>query len=305
MTPTLGRGMCFIVGSPRSGTTVLAQVLDRHSSIAQFYEPYFLWEWKTGPGEDDRIPKTAANDEVKSFLRREFERYRVRSGCQVLIEKTPVNSFRIPFIREVFPEARWIHLLRDGRDATVSIHREWTRRAEMVSSRDPLRILRLARSMVVRQPYWRNRLQALAFELHNRRSLRPSALMNKAKWHGTVGWGPRFPGWYDALQDVADVVEFNALQWRRCVEAVEDGLADVPEDRRLQIHYENLVAQPESTLEMIQRFLGIEPIHGLGDELEARSVGQWEIALSDAQKERVGDRLDDKLQALGYNRHGE
>lgn len=296
----LGAEMCFMVGSPRSGTTVLAEVLGHHPGIAQFYEPYFLWEWKTGPGDDDRLDASAATEETKAFLRHEFDRYLSKSGCQIVFEKTPVNSFRIPFIREVFPEARWLHLVRDGRDATVSIHREWRRRHDMVSSRNPLRLFGLARKMVTRQPYWRNRFQAVAYELRRRRSLLPASLMNKARWRGMAAWGPRFPGWYEALHEVNDLVEFNALQWRHCVEAVEADLAYVPDDRKLEIRYEDLVAQPEHVLSSIQRFMGLEPLSGLGTGLETRSVGQWRSELSDAEKERVGQLLDARLRDLGY-----
>jgi len=34
----------FIIGSPRSGTTILENILHCHPHIAELYEPYYLWE---------------------------------------------------------------------------------------------------------------------------------------------------------------------------------------------------------------------------------------------------------------------
>ena len=293
----LGEDMCFIVGSPRSGTTVLAQLLGRHPEVAQLYEPYFLWEWHTGPGEDDRRVSSQADQRVKGFLRSEFDAYRRKAGASVLVEKTPVNSFRIPFIQAVFPNARWIHLLRDGRDATVSIHREWQRRRDVVASRNPARVLGLAASMLRRQPYWRNRLQALAYELRQRAVGPPAGWMNKAKWRDLPGWGPRFPGWYDALGAVDDVIEFNAMQWRRCVEYVE---AELPDSGVLEVRYEDLASKPEATMETIQDFLRVDRLPGIGRELVTGSIGQWSSRLTADQQARVSRLLDDKLGDLGY-----
>lgn len=295
-----GRNVCFIVGSPRSGTTVLGEIIGRHPEVAQLYEPYFLWEWCTGPGEDDQRTIEQATPEVRRFVRREFGRYLEKSGRRVLLEKTPVNSFRIPFIDTIFPDAHWIHLLRDGRDATVSIHREWERRRKVVQSHNMARLLKLVRSMVGRQPYWRNRIQAICYEVRQQRPLNAVGLMNKAKWRGTVGWGPRFPGWYEALQNVEEVIEFNALQWRRCVEAVETDLKTIPNERRIEIRYEDLVTRPDEVLEDVQRFMGVDVVSGLGLELGAHSVGQWRTDLSAEHQRRVNDLLYDKLVALGY-----
>ena len=41
------------------------------------------------------------------------------------MDKSPRNSLKIPFVRKIFPEAKFIHIVRDGRDTSLSINKEW------------------------------------------------------------------------------------------------------------------------------------------------------------------------------------
>ena len=56
----------FIVGSPRSGTTILGELLDRHQHISQWYEPYFVWDhfFRTAP--DDERTEAEATPEAEA-----------------------------------------------------------------------------------------------------------------------------------------------------------------------------------------------------------------------------------------------
>lgn len=292
--------ICFVVGSPRSGTTVFAEVLGRHPGIAQMYEPYFLWDRYVGPREDDVRTAADATPAVADYVRHEFELFLRRSGKQVLVEKTPENSFRIPMIRAVFPEARWIHLVRDGRDAVVSIRREWRKRREVSRGSNPLAVLPVAWSMLSRQPYWRNRWQALAFELSHTPIANLARLRNKAKWKGHMGWGPRFPGWEQALAGAGDIVEFNAMQWRESVAAVRESFGDLPAEQILTVHYEQFVREPEREFGKVVRFLGLDPVAGLASDIRDRSVGQYRTQLTAEEQRRIAPVLGDMLVTLGY-----
>ena len=69
-------GIAFIVGSPRSGTTILSQVLDRHPEIAQWYEPYFVWNFHLDLKDNDVRGAWEASPKVKGFVRREFRYFK-------------------------------------------------------------------------------------------------------------------------------------------------------------------------------------------------------------------------------------
>ncbi|HJM50606.1 MAG TPA: sulfotransferase [Alphaproteobacteria bacterium] len=293
------KAVCFIVGSYRSGTTFLAEVLGRHPRIAQFHEPYFVWDRYFGPGEDDARIEAQATPRVQRYVTAEFNRFLRKSGAAVLVEKTPINSYRIPFINRMFPEARWIHLLRDGRDATLSMRHAWERRREVVESGDPRRMARLACSMLRRYPFWRNRFQALRFELTNNLSLRPRRYMNKAQWKGRAAWGARFPGWEKTIDKVS-VLEFNALQWRHTVEAAREGLASIPSDRQVEVRYEDFTRDCETELRRIFDLIGLDPVPGLAADVSGQSVGRWHAGFAAAEKALVGEIIGDYLIALGY-----
>lgn len=301
-TDGIGSAVAFIVGSPRSGTTILSEVLDRHPEIAQWYEPYFVWAFHLDLKDTDVREAWEANPEVKRFVRREFRYFKDRSGKRIVIEKAPDHSFRIPFIQAVFPEARWIHLLRDGRDVTLSIHKEWERRRRIVERRDYTLLYRVARTMIRRQPFWRHRLMALYYEGRHSAQLRPGAVFNKAKWRGQVGWGPRFEGWRDVLEKNS-ILRFNAYQWLKSVEGVQEGLSSVPNARAIEIRYEEFVTRPEEVLEGLFDFLGVSHPDGLTARLpplKADNFNKWRREFTHEQIMDIGPVLTEKLMELGY-----
>jgi hypothetical protein len=143
----------FIVGSPRSGTTILGEVLGRHPDIINWYEPYFVWDWHVGNLDTDVRTEGQATDATRRFIRREFDLFLRKAGKKMIVEKTPENSFKIPFLHAVFPNAKWIHIVRDGRDVTLSISKEWEKRRQIVEQRNVGRFVTLAKTMLGRQPF--------------------------------------------------------------------------------------------------------------------------------------------------------
>jgi omega-hydroxy-beta-dihydromenaquinone-9 sulfotransferase len=59
--------------------------------------------------------------EVVARLRDRFEKVRLASGTKVLLSKRTANNRRVSVIRSIFPEARYIHLVRDGRSVAHSL----------------------------------------------------------------------------------------------------------------------------------------------------------------------------------------
>ncbi len=147
--------MPIIVGSPRSGTTMLRLMLDAHSELAIPPETGFLTlsEKLTGKGDklrekffqavvkfsdppswpDFEIPEEtfrAALAEIKPFnisdgFRTFYRLYATRRGKTRWGDKTPIYCRHLNAIRRVLPEAKFIHIIRDGRDAALSLRRMW------------------------------------------------------------------------------------------------------------------------------------------------------------------------------------
>ena len=125
----------FIVGSGRSGTTLLGDILDLHSLICCWYEPYFILDRYFRNAPNDRRVAREANENVKRHIKRAFDYYRYKRKCHTVVDKSPRNSLKIPFLLEIFPKARFIHMVRDGRDVTLSISKEWQKRQEIFKNR--------------------------------------------------------------------------------------------------------------------------------------------------------------------------
>jgi len=122
----------FIIGCGRSGTTALGTLLAEHPAVTYLNEPRDTWArvfprsdiWSDrAPARGGRLVLTAGDtDDARGRrLRRLFHAMTVRSGGPLLVEKLPINTFRLGLIREIFPGARYIHLYRNGLEVARSI----------------------------------------------------------------------------------------------------------------------------------------------------------------------------------------
>lgn len=129
----------FIVSPPRSGSTLLFETL---ATAPGLYSPgdesHALIEGVPGLSpaargwDSNRLLAADASAEVAATLRERFFRQlrdragRAPAGTPVrMLEKTPKNALRIPFLRAVFPEARFIFLYRDPRQVLGSMLDGW------------------------------------------------------------------------------------------------------------------------------------------------------------------------------------
>ena len=139
---TFSRKLFFVMGSIRSGTTWLQLVLDGHPEIAcrgeghftNFLAPDLARAMNRYNKLIDGKNKDIFN-EIEGFplLRREhvlfllasaiglqMAQYAEGKSIRVIGEKTPDNIQGLAVLHEMFPEARFIQIIRDGRDAAVS-----------------------------------------------------------------------------------------------------------------------------------------------------------------------------------------
>ena len=137
----------FVVGVTRSGTTLLRMMLDAHPQLTIPPETHFVPDLIEASREEQASPERLhevvvhnrrwgdfhldagellerfqaivplnAGDAVRAF----FELYAEGQGKPRWGDKTPIYINRMMLIERALPEARFIHLIRDGRDAAVS-----------------------------------------------------------------------------------------------------------------------------------------------------------------------------------------
>lgn len=129
----------FFIGSGRSGTNLLAHLLASHPDIAVYpYEANDLWHpgafpwWASSrpapPIWKDPYAFTATTLETRTpeedgRLKATLGAYQALVRGRCVVNKSVMITFMIPHVLTVFPDARFIHLLRDGRAVAVSFAR--------------------------------------------------------------------------------------------------------------------------------------------------------------------------------------
>jgi hypothetical protein len=150
-------GPVFVVGMNGSGTTMLADSLGKHPELYMFpFEirllPYLLGQYERDGGDaaplarrrladalgrskpvwqangwanlqlsDDELGANGAAGAISAV----FERLAAREGKRRWGEKSPMNVLHMQLLGEVFEGARFVHIVRDGRDAAQSFHRRF------------------------------------------------------------------------------------------------------------------------------------------------------------------------------------
>ena len=130
----------FVVSSPRSGSTMLFEALCRaKEAVSIGSESHQLIESVPGLSpaahdwESNRLTADDAKPETVQQLSESFvRRLRDRDGNPItpgstvrMVEKTPKNALRIPFLAAAYPDAKFVYLWRDPRETVSSMLDAW------------------------------------------------------------------------------------------------------------------------------------------------------------------------------------
>ncbi len=225
----------YIVGLGRSGTTILSHILSFHRQIGSLNEPKALWH-AVHAGEDligsytevparYRLGAEDATEAARQRAHRLYGAFLLATGTRRVVDKYPEMLFRVPFIRAIFPDARFLFLVRNGWDVVTSIA-GWSARHGGVSNgrlenwwgRDDRKWRLLAEEIVPEDPD----LASIAGEIRGMTSEHDRA----------------------------------AVEW---ITAMNEGLRQAAESPGafLRVNYEELVRDPEEVLSRILSFIGV------------------------------------------------
>lgn len=254
--PDLPAPPAFIVGCGRSGTTILGRILSLHQGIHYVGDPFHRWAAIDARLDLTNLHRRAtprlfwekpATEEETACFRALFHPDVIRSGRRVLVEKTPHNVFRIGWLLSIAPDARFIHVVRDGVEVARSIER-------ITESSQP--------GIFGRSDYDR------WWGSHG------------AKWKALQREGPEHG--YPPGDGLTGPVERGAYEWLTSAgEAAR--WRDRAGDAWLDVRHAELSASPREVLRAIARHLGLEPVPGWierGAELvEPRTGGEMTLEL--------------------------
>lgn len=258
----------LLIGTHRSGTTWLGEALSQAPWAAYWKEPRQVWVYGNWFRPHDVLTAEHARPGVVRHIRRRFDGFVRRSGARCLCEKTPSNCLRLPFVHAVYPEARILFLVRDGRHVVLSTEDE--RRRGVLWYRIRERLLEMRPSEL---PAFLERVPWFV-----------RALLTGAGRY----WGPRPPGWRRWLrEDPPDVVA--AKQWAATMGRALDDLERIVPPHLARIRYEQLVTEPRATMERVRDTLGLPDLEPVIEYLEATSDSNRH---RQRREQAEADRLD-------------
>jgi hypothetical protein len=141
----------FIVGCPRSGTTLLGRMLDAHPDVAVIHEGRFVADWferrrgltpegaitpalvddlleypplenvRVAREDLERLAASPAPVAYSTFVSRIFDLHGEAVGKRLVGDKTPHYVRSLPTLHALWPRAKVVHLIRDGRDVSQSV----------------------------------------------------------------------------------------------------------------------------------------------------------------------------------------
>ncbi len=267
----------FILGTGRSGTTVLGMVLSMHRDVGFLNEPKALWHsiypyedviGSYGRGEAHyRLDATHVTDTVRRNAHRLFGVYLRTVFSNRLVDKYPELIFRVPFVRKIFPDAKFIFLVRNGWDTCASIEL-WSKRLGDKQGE-------------VTHDWWG--VNQRKWKLMQSELLKPD---------------PYFARIRAIIPSLTQHTDMAAVEW---IVTMREGLRRVEENDKsiLLIHYENLVANPRAMLGEIAIFgqLGKDDIYLSYGEAVLRPTPQHPKF---AMHEALRPMFDETMQTLGY-----
>lgn len=267
----------FITGTGRSGSTILGVVLSIHKDVGFLNEPKALWH-SVYPDEDVigsysrgkahyRLGEPEASERVLSAAHKLFGSYLWTVNSRRLVDKYPELIFRIPFVAKIFPDAKYLFLVRNGWDTCNSIE-AWSSRLGVQKNGEV-------------HDWWG---------------------VNNRKWNLFVEELIRPDLQYAAIEPVLDNIDDHrlmaAIEW---VVTMREGLLQMeryPDSIRI-VRYEKLVSNPRKELKEIVGFCELsndEVFLSYGEQLlsPAPSYNQFEMPLE------VRILFDETMRMLGY-----
>ncbi|MEZ8086778.1 sulfotransferase [Vibrio sp. 1S139] len=280
MTPII------LIGAGRSGTKFLRSILSASDNVSSIpYDVGYVWRYGNESYHSDELKPEHLNDNIRSYIRKTLPSLVRNNGhlSKYFVEKSVPNSLRVKFIHKVYPDAKFVFLIRDGRAVTESSIRLWKAPSDKKYLVKKLRYFP-----------WRNYRYAFWYI--------GNILQGMVNKRGQNIWGPR----YDNIEVDSKKLPMEvvcARQWRKCVELAHVDLLSIPKEQVIQVKYEDFM-KSSSELERICRFLKIPDadnvIQKFENTVEINNLDKWRENLTGNSLHLVEEEINSTLSKFGY-----
>lgn len=216
----------FIVSTPRSGSTLLFETLEKAPDIhSTGQESHWLIEKVPGLSPADKGWQSnqlngfdATPQRAEQLARAFYETLRDRHGRSAdgrvrMLEKTPKNALRVPFFNAIWPDSHFVYLYRDVRQTIYSMMEAW---------------------------------QSGGFRTYPQ----------LPGWQGPPWSLLLVPGWQDLR--AFQLHEIVAHQWAIATEKLLTDLEQLPAERVFVLDYSELIEAPQASVERLAGLLGLD-----------------------------------------------
>jgi len=308
MSDLKGRRPVIIISVFRSGSNLVKDIISSIPGYCTWPAENINFIWRHGNvlSAHDELGANDANESAKKFIHKEFDKMLTRYGCKNAVDKSEVNALRIGYVNQIFPNARYVFVMRDGRDAIASM---LTRRHQALSLFFLLKKVRyvpLVDIPIVTIKYFLNLFYRF--------------FLVKSKVYKL---GPVFKGMNDLLRNHSEE-EVVALQWAKCIEKAYDEISLVDSDRVYILKYENLVNNVATEVANLVNFIEDEisekELIGIfnninnsriGRETSSndvkdlkgitnQSVGKWKTQFDDKTLDVIMPIIQNAMKKIGY-----
>jgi hypothetical protein len=187
-------------------------------------------------------------------------------GDRRFAEKTPRNCFLVGFLYRTFPDASFIHIIRDGRDAALSYSKKpWLQAASAGSGERES-------SGYFHGPY-------------------PRLWVERERVHE-----------FETTSDIHRCI----WAWRRHVETALIASQSLSPQQYFEVRYESFVTQPRVEAERLLEFLGISDtssrklFQDAASHADPASIGRWHQGLTKLELDQIMEEAGSLLRDLDY-----
>ena len=233
----------LIVGPNRSGKSLLARCFSCLDRVVWWSEPNTIWRIGNPSAETDRRNPEEATSSVKEHIRRAYLKKQKVSGGRRIVDDSPLHCVNVSFVRQVLPEAKIIHVFRDGRDAVADVLRSWQKPMYSFNRKTLRFVVRRLRETPAWEwwTYLPRIVQVISSKAHPRNAQK-------------LIRGVRYPG-IEHDVEILDGIELACKQWQVCQSLVLNDLAALPPDSYVCVAYEAFVQNPVDVFNGLLQFV--------------------------------------------------